>query len=383
MSDSTLSQAARRVQNIAATLTGSSKMAGPSIPFNPESTTFPTLAQLPIQPGAPTGAAWVWGADDNRGRLNLLTPTRIAAAAKECIQTGESARLDLPLHLPLQPAFGRCVFQHTIKPIHEGVAYDDEYTLNTQSGTQWDGFRHVGHAATGTFYNGGRASDFRSLDANGAAIPPSSSSPQTPPDNLRNSIHHWSSGNGFSGRAILLDYRRYAASKGIKYDSSTSHPITLTELRACAHHQNGLDLRPVSQGGHVRPGDILLLRTGWTEDYHTRSSSQNAALATREGDAQKLVGVHADDDMVAFLHDCWFAAVGGDQPAWECWPPNPKCFLHEYLLALWGVPIGEMLDLERASEICERLRRWVFFFTSAPARCEGGVGSHVNGTGIW
>ncbi len=25
----------------------------------------------------------------------------------------------------------------------ENMAYDDKYTLNTQSGTQWDGFRHV------------------------------------------------------------------------------------------------------------------------------------------------------------------------------------------------------------------------------------------------
>ena len=42
-------------------------------------------------------------------------------------------------------------------------------------------------------------------------------------------------------------------------------------------------------------------------------------------------------------------------------------FLHEYLLALWGVPIGEMFDLERLSQECRAANRWKFFFTSAPA----------------
>lgn len=51
----------------------------------------------------------------------------------------------LPLTVPETPAFDREVFQHNIKPLLEGIAYDDTYTMNTQSGTQWDGFRHVRH----------------------------------------------------------------------------------------------------------------------------------------------------------------------------------------------------------------------------------------------
>ena len=51
--------------------------------------------------------------------------------------------LSLPLNVPEQPAFGREKFKHTIKVLAENVAYDDLYELNTQSGTQWDGFRHV------------------------------------------------------------------------------------------------------------------------------------------------------------------------------------------------------------------------------------------------
>lgn len=75
--------------------------------------------------------------------------------------------------------------------------------------------------------------------------------------------------------------------------------------------------------------------------------------------------------------------------------------LHEYILALWGMPLGEMLDLEKLASTCREKNRWFFFFSSAPANCKGmfssfttdedllitiatgGVSSHVNGTAIF
>ncbi len=56
----------------------------------------------------------------------------------------------LPLNVPEYPAFNREKFEHSIKVLLENVAYDDIYYLNTQSGTQWDGFRHV--SAVETFW---------------------------------------------------------------------------------------------------------------------------------------------------------------------------------------------------------------------------------------
>ena len=35
-----------------------------TIPWNPDSTKFPTRKELPEIAGAPPGAAWVWGEDD-------------------------------------------------------------------------------------------------------------------------------------------------------------------------------------------------------------------------------------------------------------------------------------------------------------------------------
>ena len=127
-----------------------------------------------------------------------MTPTRVAAASKE-IKTGDIVPLNLPLNVPSIPAFGREEFKHEIKVLWEDVAFDDKYQLNTQSGTQWDGFRHIAHMPTSTFYNGTTGKDI-----NG------------PEKNNKCSIHHWAE-HGIVGRGILLDYWSYANAVGKSY----------------------------------------------------------------------------------------------------------------------------------------------------------------------
>ena len=34
---------------------------------------------------------------------------------------------------------------------------------------------------------------------------------------------------------------------------------------------------------------------------------------------------------------------------------------------MWGCPLGEMVDLEKLSQMCKEKNRWTFFVTSAPA----------------
>ncbi|KAK0248388.1 hypothetical protein LTR91_011194 [Friedmanniomyces endolithicus] len=102
--------------------------------FDPSSTSLPKRSELPSIEGAPAGAAWFWGKDDELGRLNLLTPARTAAAAK-LIKTGEVVNLDLSADLPNPPMYGREPFKHTIKPLGE-TGNDDLYEMNTQSGSQ-------------------------------------------------------------------------------------------------------------------------------------------------------------------------------------------------------------------------------------------------------
>lgn len=302
------------------------------------------------------------------GRLNLLTPTRVAAAAKE-IKSGEIVPVNLPLTTPEVPAFGRQPFKHEITTLAENIAYDDLYSLNTQSGTQFDGFRHFAHIPSGTFYNNTKGEDIVG-----------------PKANHKCSIHHWAE-HGIAGRGILLDYRGYAHKKGIVYDPYEYYPISFEELYHCGKDQ-GIDIRPAAQGGDIRVGDILFVRSGWVEAYHSKPPAERNALAARthalgKDDGQRYAGLSQEERIIDWLHDSYFSAVCGDAPSFEAWPTHEEYHLHEYILALWGMPLGEMLDLEKLALTCRQKNRWTFFFTSATANVPGGVGSHVNGTAIF
>lgn len=57
--------------------------------------------------------------------------------------------------------------------------------------------------------------------------------------------------------------------------------------------------------------------------------------------------------------------------------------MHDFILALWGMPLGELWDLEALSAECERQQRWSFFLTSAPLNTPGGIASPPNAIGIF
>lgn len=213
------------------------------------------------------------------------------------------------------------------------------------------------------------------------------------------SIHHWAT-HGIAGRGVLLDYRHYAQTHNKPYDPYTSHAITFTDLQACAASQ-GLNLLPESQGGDIRIGDILLIRSGFVEKYNSLTPEDRYAAATRSHDDLAFAGISREKAVRDWLHDCYFAGVAGDSPTFEAWPVTEMDYLHQSLLALWGCPIGEMWDLERLAEKCRERGKWTFFMTSAPANMPGmflsfslvmrfsvlmcflgGVGSHANATAI-
>lgn len=56
--------------------------------------------------------------------------------------------------------------------------------------------------------------------------------------------------------------------------------------------------------------------------------------------------------------------------------------LHEYLLALFGCPIGELWDLEALSRLCEKNKRWSFFFASAPINIRGCIATPANALAV-
>ncbi|KAL1963342.1 hypothetical protein VTN77DRAFT_8463 [Rasamsonia byssochlamydoides] len=300
----------------------------------------------------PPETAWIWGENDELGRINLLTPEVTQAAKESELRDGTVVSLNWSLKYPSRPAFERSAFQHKIAldPVTQCI-FDDWYDMNTQSGSQWDGFRHFGHMGMKKFYNG--------------------LGPEEVLSGTKCGIHAISQ-HGIAGRGILLDHYAWAQKQGRPYDPVSGHAIPLSELLEVAKEENV----------EFRPGDILLVRSGYIARYY-ELQRENPAKLEELVHKPCFAGVEQSEEMKAFLHDSYFAAVGGDAPAFEAWPSKTEWYLHEYLLALWGCMIGEMFDLEKLSEECQKRQRWTFFFTSAPFNTPGGVASLANALAIF
>lgn len=175
------------------------------------------------------------------------------------------------------------------------------------------------------------------------------------------------------GRGVLIDYWSYAQKLGKTYDPNTTHAITLTDLLDCAKEQ----------GSTFQYGDILLVRSGFIEHYNGLSTDARNAMKRESINDYQFVGVGQSEEMFDFIYDNYFAAVVGDQPAWEAWPPPPDNNHHTYCLPKWGLPIGEMWDLEKLAETCRKKSQWEFFISSSPTNVPGGVGSHPNAMAIF
>lgn len=57
--------------------------------------------------------------------------------------------------------------------------------------------------------------------------------------------------------------------------------------------------------------------------------------------------------------------------------------LHQYFLAMFGMPIGELWDLKALSETCKKLNRYSFLLTSVPLNVPGGIGSPPNALAVF
>lgn len=117
-------------------------------------TSRPPFEALPLRKDGPKGNAWgLFGDNDQLGHLNLLTPETTAAAAKEIVD-GTRVSVNLPLGHLQRPCFGRVPLEHKILRKKTGVVFDDSLAMNTQSSSQWDGFRHYAYQKEGLFYGG-------------------------------------------------------------------------------------------------------------------------------------------------------------------------------------------------------------------------------------
>ena len=315
----------------------------------------PRFSGLPVKKGAPEDSSWgVFGDDDELGCLNFLTAEGVVEAAK-LVQKGRIFRLDTKINYARPPLFNRTPAKHNITSFESYglLGHDDSLdNYNTQEGSQWDGLAHVGHIRHRAFYNGVKASEIK--DGPGGRL----------------SIHKWA--DKFVGRGYLIDVFRWRNEQGRPIKPLTNDKYSLKDL------QDALK----AQGGQLRPGTILLIRTGWIQAYHKSSDAEKAAMAPLE--ALKSCGIDDSREMVAWFWDNRIAAVGTDCPAVEPWPWDFKNegALHYRTLSMLGLPIGEQFELDALGEDCAHDKRYEFMLVSVPMNLEGGIASPPNAVAL-
>ncbi|KAB8253992.1 hypothetical protein BDV32DRAFT_157365 [Aspergillus pseudonomiae] len=272
----------------------------------------PTFAELPLNPNDPPYSAWgLWGADDEVGTLDLLDESTVTRAANARRHTRE---------------FSHNVYEHST----ELIAIDDELHFNMQKSSQVDGLRHFAYQKSDLCYNAKSK------------------------DNIQNSgsltlgIQQWH-GNGLvTGRGILIHYWAYAKRHDKVYDATGGTSITYDELMGRVAEQSQLSKQIIE----VRRGDILLIRSGFTNKYVELSDDQEGELTTHNAPQDMWDGSRRENAAVPLGER---GGHGGSLIGWL------------------GCPIGELLWLEHLARACGDHKKWTFFLTSTPLNVPGGV----------
>jgi kynurenine formamidase len=320
-------------------------------PAAPAAPKLPRYDELPIRAGAPQGAAWgVFGDSDEVGTINLLSPERVRAAAGS-IRSGKVFALNLPINIPDPPLFTRGKHRHTVKIFPNAEFVLDDYLDNfyPQASSQWDALCHVKHPMLGA-YNGIPDREITGRGGTRLGI-----------DNLAR--------RGIAGRGVLADIARHYDRIGKTLNYTQAESIPLEDLEAT------LSAEKVK----LQAGDILLIRIGWTRFYLSASEETKAELARET----VVPGIEGTSRVARWIWDHHLAAVASDSPALEALPKGEgDDFLHFHMLSFFGMPIGEMWNLEGLAEDCAADGRYDFFLTSAPLNVPGGVGSPPNALAI-
>ena len=286
-----------------------------------------------------------WGADDEIGTLNFITPAKRAAAA-QLVRKGVTFSLQIPMNSkgPMTGA-GRVNPVHTMTatgcddiqlvPMAAGARYtDDVMFLYLQSGTEWDSLAHVFY--DGRLYNGYDASNVDSNGARKVGIDKTCSS--------------------YVSRGVVLDVARF-------------HGVDCLDP---AHRIDGVELDEVAaaQGVAIESGDIILVRTGVLAHY-ARTGRWDVYHGSHPGLHYRVA---------TWLHDHEIAAVASDNGAVEGYDKQalPAIPLHQLTLRDMGLPLGETFNLEALAADCAADGVYECFLVAPALNITGAVGSPVN-----
>jgi hypothetical protein len=173
----------------------------------------------------------------------------------------------------------------------DSEGFDDELSFNTQFSSQWDSLCHI--TTSGVAYNGLKPTK-EGLSVQSAA------------ENPLPTLEHWHSRGAVVGRGVLIDWKRYyEETTGQTYHPLDGYRITTEDIEKAAAHQ----------GVEFKPGDILIIRTGYTEILEAPTPETFAKFQ-----AGTLSGVHGTADTARWVWNHRFAAVAGDAHGFEALP---------------------------------------------------------------
>jgi kynurenine formamidase len=290
----------------------------------------------------PAGPEWwpsPWGAEDERGAANLITPARVLEAAS-LIEEGRIYELGRAYETGM-PLFGSRHFSLTIPGLptveiggENAVVFNDELVSGElgQIGTQFDGLGHVGTEIDGeyVFYNGFKLSEF------GTAYG-------------LNRLGVENVGAIFT-RGVLVDVPRL---KGVER-LDPEYVITIEDIEAAL----------ARQGVEIREGDAVLFHTGWGQLWMVDNDTYGAS--------EPGPGITA----IKWLAEKNILMTGADNYAMEASPgenPDRPIEGHQWLLSR-GIYNIENLDLSElaADEVYE------FAFIYSPMKLVGATGAPGN-----
>ena len=326
----------------------------------------------------PEGSNWGdFGPDDQKGRLNLLTPEKVMQGVAE-VKEGKSFCLSLPLDYPGGNSVNPKRHPPQLRPTyHEGHEYynmawsklvpgltdvsaDDVAIIHTQYSTQWDSLAHFGGEFDamddGTpermYYNGFRAgTDVMALDDGdfeGVAA-------------HQLGIHNMAE-TCVQGRAVMLDFHAHYGDERVRVNYDMLEKIMADDAI------------------EIEPGDMLLIHTGW---------GQMILEMNLDPDAEKLhrscaVLDSLDPKILEWVTDSGIAVIASDNMAVEDigGPPRQnikgsRLPLHEHCLFKLGIHLGEIWYLTELAGWLRENERSRLLLTAPPLRLTGAVGSPV------
>ncbi|BEL05529.1 cyclase family protein [Actinoplanes sichuanensis] len=287
-----------------------------------------------------------WGDDDQRGTLNHITDD-VRLAAARTVRHGRSVSCGWEVAVPQEMERST-----TTCPCAAEMPGAEHMPAHFHADRRW-----------------GFSSERLSLTFHGNSI-----------THLDSPCHLYWDGRMYNGRPhTLVDPRTGSAwgtvtaaadgivTRGVLLDVAATRGVSWLEPGEAVHPAD-LEAAERRQGVQVRPGDAVLLRTGYGRFRHEQGYAWSVTQA----------GWHAS--CLPWLHERGVAVIGADTPQ-DVQPSGYDQVLmpvHAVGLVAMGLWLVDNCDLEACAATAAELGQWDFQFTVAPIRFAGTSGSPVN-----